>query len=359
MTIQTEQLKQLLAGYAKVPETEASAFVDALVDTLVQHLKQGEEVTVAGLGTFYFVENQQGRRVAFRAEEKMKEAINAPFSFFEPVVISEGKKNLQSPEPVPEEETVEVIEEPAEVAADPVEESVEAVEAVEEPKEPEEPEDPEEPETSPGPVTTDDQEDSHPATPGKGWWILATVLLLVACGVYFWMETGHGAEPATASYTTPVETSPVVAAIPAADTLSVVDSLPVVAVRADSVVEAKPEPVVEAKPESVVEVKKVPKKRAPKPTDEQVLHEADGTPRRVQLGEGGRLTLLSERIYGDKSFWAYIYEVNAFQLRSPNVVPCSVHLYLPDPDYYKIDAKDSLSVRRAKQLQKDILKQLE
>ncbi|MDO4497286.1 MAG: HU family DNA-binding protein, partial [Bacteroidales bacterium] len=89
MTINTDQLKKILAQYAKVSDNEASAFVDAFIQTILTHAKH-EEVVIQGLGTFYVAENVHNKRLAFRPDEKLKEAINAPFAFFEPVVVSEG-----------------------------------------------------------------------------------------------------------------------------------------------------------------------------------------------------------------------------------------------------------------------------
>lgn len=346
--IKTEQLKQLLAEYAKVTETEASAFVDALVDTLLHHLKQGEEVTVGGLGVFYIVESQQGRRVAFRPEEKLKEAVNAPFSFFEPMVISEGKPKYEA-----EPETKEELEE----ATEPDEASVEETYAEETPIEEtpvEEPEPEQEPEPEPAPAQEPGPEPrTGDFSPRTRMWIRLALVLVVLCSAGFLYYLAHQKEVNTAnaelslvSDTTLLVDTPVVAEPAVADT-------PVV------VAEPKPENIVLEKPadkEPEVEKPKIEKPRAERPTDQQIMHNADGTPMTVSLGVGERLTLLSERFYGDKSFWGYIYEVNAFQISNPNVVPCHLKLYLPDAAYFGIDAADSVSVKRAKQKQKDIFK---
>lgn len=55
MTISTEQLKAILADYARVEQSVADAFVNAFIQALILHLKKGEEVEVQGLGTFYVI----------------------------------------------------------------------------------------------------------------------------------------------------------------------------------------------------------------------------------------------------------------------------------------------------------------
>ena len=86
-----------------------------------------------------------------------------------------------------------------------------------------------------------------------------------------------------------------------------------------------------------------------------ILLQEGGRPKQVKLAEGERLTLLALEHYGDKAFWAYIYDVNAFQLGDPNNVPTTVSLYLPDPIYFKIDAHDPASVKRAQNRAMQIL----
>lgn len=324
MTIKTEQLKQLLADYAKVPEAEASAFVDALVDTLLQHLKQGEAVTVGGLGEFYIVESQQGRRVAFRPEDKLKEAVNAPFSFFEPVVIAEGRPEAIGTisDGTISDETIsdEAISDEA-ISDETISDEAISDEAI------------------------SDETIGEPVKKGWSWAAcLIPVLVLMGMGGYYW--TLHE-DP---TQLTAVQEDAIAA-------VALIDTIPAEPVEVDTVpIAAEPADTIPAASETKPEVPKVVAPRPPRPDDRQIMHNPDGTPMTVSLGVGERLTLLSQRHYGDKAFWGYIYEVNAFQLSNPNVVPCHVKLLLPDPVYYGIDASDSLSVKRGKQKQSEIFK---
>ena len=54
-------------------------------------LARGEEVEVKGIGTFRTINSNQGeiQRVAYTPDEQMKELVNAPFNFFEPVTINQ------------------------------------------------------------------------------------------------------------------------------------------------------------------------------------------------------------------------------------------------------------------------------
>lgn len=83
-----------LAEQAKMSVHEAKCFIDALSETINQALNAGEEVEVHGLGTFRIVESRQGElhRIAYTPDEQMRNAVNAPFSCFEPVIIKVAKE---------------------------------------------------------------------------------------------------------------------------------------------------------------------------------------------------------------------------------------------------------------------------
>ncbi len=302
--ISTQQFKKLLAEYANVSEAEASAFVEAMLQTVLTHVKQGETVTIQGLGTFKVLDSQQGelRRLAFVCDEKLREAVNSPFSFFEPMVIERPKA-----EPAKEEEPSEPVmeEEPSELIAE------------EEPQIPVTVEEPEvsvaekEPEISVAEETNPPV--SQPVRKSRTLDVVNCILAVIVIAL-LWYLFGAGLserqpmvlEDAEISETTePLETPE-----PSAT---------------DEIAEARPAP----------------------PTDNMLLHE-NGEPKTVTLKEGERLALLAERLYGDKVFWCYIFDVNAYRLTNPDQVPTGVSLYLPDPTYFNIDADDPASVRRAR-----------
>lgn len=85
-------------------------------------------------------------------------------------------------------------------------------------------------------------------------------------------------------------------------------------------------------------------------TIDQLLCGKDGKPIRHNLKRGESLTQIAQHYYADSRFWPYIYEVNRFQLSSPDKVQSGMRLYLPDPQYYKIDGNSAASIQRAKNL---------
>ena len=101
-------------------------------------------------------------------------------------------------------------------------------------------------------------------------------------------------------------------------------------------------------------VKSSPFTSAERPSND-ILFQENGQPKKVSLTEGERLTLLALSTFGDKAFWAYIYDVNAFQLGDPNTVPKGLPLYLPDPHYFDIDASNPASVKKAQNRAMQIL----
>ena len=137
------QFKFHLARYAEVSESDAELFMNTVTQVLLEQLKAGEEVTIQGLGTFSVVETQQGRRLAFQVDDKMRTQVNAPFACFEPMPLAVKKETtpssllaednqsssvLRGPrgeETIPAEENEAKVEESAPVEEVPVEQGAE------------------------------------------------------------------------------------------------------------------------------------------------------------------------------------------------------------------------------------------
>lgn len=79
-----------------------------------------------------------------------------------------------------------------------------------------------------------------------------------------------------------------------------------------------------------------------------------GRPDFVVTQGGMTLRSLARRYYGSEVFWVCIYDRNSQALRSPDVLPLGVRLYLPRPADYGIDASDPSSLRRARALAKSL-----
>lgn len=411
MTVNTQQLKQLLADNARVSEAEASAFVDALANVIISHLQKGEEVAIQGIGVFSVVGLRQGetRRVAFIPDEKMKANVNSPFSCFEPVVIGNVKEAAPVAEGViakteqveesaadaeqqpvssdaedegeavavasPDVAAIASAEEGADASADSVAESedetepqnpseaeteAESATPTAEPEATEEPKATAEPEPAPEPSKTEPKTKPAAKPEQKGSGNMAVYVSLgaiaVAClALAFFIfsgpsqsdmkearkqakeavETRTKVEPeATATDTTLVSSSS------ASAVESSTAASPSVATQTASAPKAQPEKV-----------------RTAADYDKMRLKDASGQYVTTQLNPGERLTLLALRHFGDKAFWAYIYDVNADHVKGPNSVEAGKTLYLPDPKYFGIDSADVNSLKRARQRGHDLLKQ--
>ena len=77
---------------------------------------------------------------------------------------------------------------------------------------------------------------------------------------------------------------------------------------------------------------------------------------RVTMESGQRLTLISEKYYGLKVFWVYIYEYNKEKIGSnPDRIPVGMEILVPTKEMYDIDATSTASVERATALQRRIM----
>ena len=448
------QFKFHLARYAEVSEADAELFMNTVTQVLLEQLKAGEEVTIQGLGTFSVVETQQGRRLAFQVDDKMRAQVNAPFACFEPMPLAVKKETPSTPssllaednqsssvlrgprgeETIPAEENVAKVgeesapeEEPAQeqgaeqAQTEPIATEQPAPAPVQEPRlapeapsaapdndQPEPPQD--HPEPAPAPVPEEPEAAAAPTpTPApapapkprstrkveptwqeqlveklKPWlekaeqqwhlkpWMVGAIaggIFVILLIIIFAVSCGGSKEKKSAS--TSASTELVNDSTAVADSADV--EMPVVEKAAETKSDASAKKASDKKPSSAKASATTPK-AASKParrgggsyvhsspftSDERpsadILLQEGGRPKQVKLAEGERLTLLALEHYGDKAFWAYIYDVNAFQLGDPNNVPTTVSLYLPDPTYFKIDAHDPASVKRAQNRAMQIL----
>lgn len=85
-------------------------------------------------------------------------------------------------------------------------------------------------------------------------------------------------------------------------------------------------------------------------TVDQLMCDQDGAPMRHILVRGESLTQIAQKYYHEAIFWPYVFEVNRFQLSSPDKIQADMKLYLPDPLYYGIDANKPESIDKARAL---------
>ncbi len=369
---------QLLAEFSKESEEATRPFIEAVVVTVLHCLDQGQEVEIPGIGTFQKIHTHQSdlNHLDYLPSEQMKELVNAPFSCFEPFVISEGKTVApQAEEPLAEPAEEQEIE--PEVL---LKEETEVV-PENEPVIPEAPVAPVSELQKEEPIK--DQKETPKRNPKKEeessnkLLYVSLTLIFGACGFLLWLMFGddfHFGDDKLVEAVIVSDEKPSVAT-PKAPEPSVVpeeketpkteveENKPVEEEKKQVVEEKKPaveekKPVVEEK-KQVAEVKKpVETKQTVEkaPTEFHRLMGADGKPVVVTLAAGERLTLVALEHFGDKAFWPYVFDANADKLKAPNLVQAGMKLYLPDPAYYGIDAHDEASLRKAKNRAAQLLK---
>ncbi len=88
-TAPNDALARQLSELTQTPLDDVKRFIAGLVEGLLTVMRRGEAVDIKGIGSFRIISSNQGdlQRVAYMPDEQMKEKVNAPFSFFEPVTI--------------------------------------------------------------------------------------------------------------------------------------------------------------------------------------------------------------------------------------------------------------------------------
>lgn len=71
-------------------------------------------------------------------------------------------------------------------------------------------------------------------------------------------------------------------------------------------------------------------------SDDILEMDDEGNPIFYEVMAGEWLALIAEKIYGNKFYWQYIYEVNRDLLHSPDNVQAGMKLYLPNKKYFNI-----------------------
>lgn len=347
-TLEDNGLIEKLATRSGVEAETVFAFLTKLADCIMDALGKGEEVNISGLGSFSIIDVRQGeaRRVAYLPDEKMRDAVNAPFSCFEPMVIESRFQATETP----------ALEEPLE---DTLAEPSETAEPVSSQEEPEEELQLDPPSVDESPILSETAKDmENPRSDinsdnngdrrrSLGWVIAASVLLPVLTGAAIWMFT-PSKEQAKRKETVQIERPRQISVTDSSDTRDTSFAVPNATTEADSSPEAlvvtDPTPQT---PTTSAAIALNDSAARNQPTEEQILKE-NGSPVREELKAGQRLTLVALKYYGSKAFWPYIYEVNRFQLNDPNNVPVGINLYLPDPIYWGIDSTDEHSLAKAK-----------
>lgn len=69
-----------------------------------------------------------------------------------------------------------------------------------------------------------------------------------------------------------------------------------------------------------------------------------------RIVEGSRLTRISERYYGTRDFWVYIYEANKERIKNPDMIPIGTLIKIPKVDARLLDAQNPKVMNKAREL---------
>lgn len=119
--MKTMPLPEIVATLIKVngcSEAMASAFLNEFAQIIAEGLTEDGNVTVKGIGTFRLIDLGNETGVEFAPDKAMSEAVNAPFSIFEPVELDDEitEEMLSEAEETDETGETAVTEEPKETA---------------------------------------------------------------------------------------------------------------------------------------------------------------------------------------------------------------------------------------------------
>ena len=99
------------------------------------------------------------------------------------------------------------------------------------------------------------------------------------------------------------------------------------------------------------------------PNEKVVIENASSSTTKYPVIEtiqrGKFLTTIAEKHYGNKAFWVYIYRENSGRIWNPRDLKAGFKVVVPAAEKYGIDASDPKSVNKAKELEKQILYEIE
>lgn len=81
---------------------------------------------------------------------------------------------------------------------------------------------------------------------------------------------------------------------------------------------------------------------------------SNGHPMIVRVQENDNILSLASRHLGNSIFWPYLFMVNKEKLPSPNALKAGMTLYLPDSAYYDMNLNDTLAIKKAEEIAKNL-----
>lgn len=354
--ITLDKLAELLAQKSGISVEEARQYISCLQQSVAEQLTDNaESVTIPHIGIFSTGNIEEGE-ILFSADESLAEAVNEPFSFFEPEPlcdeVNEGSEDslpVTEPEPtaIPEEEHVGIVPEIKTVppaADDQIEEVDVDNKAPEEIKQTVADEDA--PVDNFAEKTTEDvtqgeaedanydrqeytyyEPERHGMHPAVAYILgILTGMLLTCVAVYFLYPPLHGDDDEYEYEDTEVST--------------IEDMLIIPKTNVDSTQE--PEPI-ESSNETVAYTND-------KATEATTPAKVSTSTRTDTVSSSYFLASMSRKYYGRMEFWVYIYKENEAKLGHPDRIASGTVVNIPEASKYGIDANSQESIDRARQL---------
>lgn len=302
-----------LAESANISKKEAGSFLKQLFDIIEEQLVADKIVKIKGLGTFKLIW-VESRRIAnvntgeiqevaghykttFTPDAALAEAVNEPFSHLETIILDE---ELVTDTPVNTSSYPSESDKHDEIDI-PLQENVEERISTE---------------SSVNDVA--DNEMTQPQKASRKWLTVLSVIVLALAAGFIGYVVGKSARNATAPQKAIVVT----------------------------VIKKKIQPK-----DSIIKIFPVSKQENAKPSADSILTTE-------MLEAGARLTRVSQKYYGHKVFWVYLYQANKYVIGNPNKVTAGTVIDIPNPRIYGIDANNAESVAKAKTLEAEILSKL-
>lgn len=352
--ITLEGLAEQLAKRTAITVEQARQYIVDIQQSITNQIATGNDsVSMPYVGTFTVTDSDKGE-VAFTPVEPLAEAVNGPFSFFEPVALCADSNELDEvsepsshddneipcpPDIIEAEEPAE--QEPVEAAIVETEPTHEVVNQESTSEESMEEIVVNEPQYTPEQNNiSDTTEDYYDEPQRRGLnpivaYILGilTGMLLTCIAVYFLYPPLYTGDDEEYIYN---------------DTEAISEDTPTT---------AAPENEVTSNEENVAPTTPPTPEPAPQNTQPtQATTQASSQVRTDTVSSTYFLASMSRKYYGRMEFWAYIYKENESILGHPDRIPAGTVVVIPEASKYNIDPNSQTSIDDARKLAETIYK---
>lgn len=333
------QFKHILAKNTEIDPVFINLFCDEFVKLIEEILCNEQEVTVEGIGTFRVVKGEAAplKTIVYIPDLKIREAVNTPFLHFEPVVITPANKKLSEPKMDTSLDGVQLADVSALPSASNELSIDESIADTVIPIETITPEDRVCSEKYISSISSDCSVVKKEVSRLKQGLIAGTLFLFVVVVGLIVLRVQQNAIKSVIDM--PQVNMPPALVVPPDSLLNSVEVEPIDSIATEIVTEITTAMISSPSSRDL-------------PIKESVIVLK---PIEVILKKGDRLTMLSERYYGSKFFWVYIYEANKQNYPNPENIPVGAKLVIPPASLFEIDKENKESVDKAKQIARKLL----